>query len=76
MGDPVRIAGISPGRPATGGIFFAWMLAVGALLAALAMLAPAAGAQPMYYQQDQMMQPQEQQMQAPASTAPAAQYAQ
>lgn len=75
MGDPVRIAGISPGRPATGGIFFAWMLAVGALLAALAMLAPAAGAQPTYYQQDQMMQPQDQQMQAPAPTAPAAQYA-
>jgi plastocyanin len=73
MGDPVKISGISPGRPATRGIFFAWVLSVGALLAALAMLAPAAGAQPMYYQQDQMMQPQEQQMQAPA---PAAQYVQ
>lgn len=72
MGDPVRIAGIS--RPAKGGIFFAWVLAVGALLAVLAMLAPAAGAQPMYYQQDQMMQPQ--QMQAPAPAAPAVQYAQ
>jgi len=44
MGDPVRVVRTSPGRPGTGGIVVAWALAVGALLAALAMLAPAAGA--------------------------------
>jgi plastocyanin len=71
MGDPVRVMRTSPGRPGTGGIVVAWALAVGVLLAALAMLAPAAGAQPMYNPQDQMMQPQEQQMQAPAPSAPA-----